>query len=542
MKATWKWGMIVALCGGIAPLQQASAAEITYTKDVAPIINQHCVSCHRPEQVGPMSLMSHKEIRPWAKSIRRHVSEKTMPPWHATEYKTGFSNDRSLSQQQIDTIITWIDSGMKKGDPADLPPVPKFADGEWKLGIPDLIISLPEVTIAADGPDVFKDLSAKMDLKEDRWLTAIEVLPSNNSVAHHVIAYQTQGGVFQENLMGGWLGVWAAGLEPLAFPKGTGRLVKKGHGVIGDMHYHPTEFKGVDQTRFGLYFADSPDDIEKELVNVWIMNVGFRIPAGAGNHEVRAEKLFSQSGKITAFFPHMHYRGKDFSYTAVYPDGKEELLLLVEKYDFNWQTNYLLKEPISIPAGTVVKCVAHYDNSTDNKDNPDPTIDITFGNESYDEMMIGFLDFIVDEGIRPESPEVIKARIIKETMIAHPYDTYSVYFRNPKDLSVVYLPRDGQDGFVLIGIGPGLDKSPIEDITWKGNDFTGVVRLTIAEDTTIKGSADPDTGRISAIVPIKFGEDSISIRLKGALSNQYDPEKEQAMLKERKLTRQQKTD
>lgn len=535
MKVVWKWGMMLALCGGFAPFAQASTEEITYSKDVAPIINQYCVSCHRPEQVGPMSLMSHKEIRPWAKSIRRKVSEKTMPPWHATKYKIGFSNDRSLSQEQIDTIITWIDSGMKKGDPADLPPMPEFSDGKWQLGEPDMIVTLPEITIPGDSPDVFEDLLVKLNLKEDRWLTAIEVLPGNTNVVHHVIVYQTRG--FTVDPMGGWLGAWAAGMQPMAFPEGTGRLLRKGHGIIGDMHYHPTEFKEVDQTKFGLYFADSPDDIKKELVNVWIMNAGFRIPAGAKNHEVRSQKLFRQSGSILSFSPHMHYRGKDFNYTAKYPDGTEELLLQVENYDFGWQTIYKLKEPIHIPAGTIVECVAHFDNSTDNKDNPDPTIDITFGTDSYDEMMIGFLDFIVDDGVRPESTEALKARITKETETAHPNDTYSVYFRSPKDPTVLYLPRDGQNGFVLIGIGRDLTESSIENIKWDGDTFSGIVKLAIGASTTIDGTVDPDTGRINATVPISFSDNNFTIRLKGALSSKFDAEKEMAQFKERRRSR-----
>ena len=517
---------------GMSSISHASSEELTYTKDVAPIINNNCVSCHRPDQVGPMSLMNYKEIRPWAKSIKRHVSEKTMPPWHATKYKHPFSNDRSLSEKEINTIVSWIDSGMKKGDPKDLPEMPTFVDGDWKLGEPDMIVTLPEVTIPAGGPDVFEDLPAKLNLEEDRWLTAIEVLPSNTAVAHHVIAYQTRG--FSFDPMGGWLGAWAAGLAPMSFPEGTGRLIKKGHGIIGDMHYHPTEFKEKDQTRLGLHFADSIDDVQKELTNVWVVNFGFRIPAGAKNHEVRSQKLFRQSGKIMAFSPHMHYRGKDFSYTAKYPDGTEELLLLVENYDFNWQTNYILEKPIDIPAGTTIECIAHYDNSADNKVNPDPTIDITFGTESYDEMMIGFLDFIVDEGVRPETDEEIMERITKKATAEYPDDTYSVYFRNPKEPTTLLIPRDGSPGFVLFTFGRDLNECSVDKIIWDGNNFSGEVNLNIGATTTIEGTYDPESKRLEAKVPLKFGDQDFTVRLKGTRINDYDIEKERAMMKNRR--------
>ena len=530
MKSVQTGLLMLTLTLGIFSLAPSSAsAELTYSKDVAPILNQNCVSCHRPEQVGPMSLMTYKEVRPWAKSIRRHVSEKTMPPWHATASKHPFKNDRSLSQEQIDTVVNWIDSGKKEGDPADLPEMPTFVDGVWKLGEPDIILTLPEVTVPGGGPDIFEDLLVKLNLEEDRWLTAIEVLPGNTNIAHHVIAYQTQG--FSFDPMGGWLGAWAAGLEPMAFPEGTGRLIKKGHGIIGDMHYHPTEVKEVDQTRLGLHFADDPADIKKELANIWVVNFGFRIPAGANNHEVRSSKLFRQSGKIMAFSPHMHYRGKDFNYTAKYPDGTEELLLQVDNYDFNWQTNYLLEEPIHIPAGTTIECVAHFDNSTENKENPDPTIDITFGTESYDEMMIGFLDFIVDEGVRPESDDDLKARLGNEAEAKFPTDTYSVFFRSPKDPTTLLVPRDGQDGFVLFSFGRDVNECSISDIKWAGNDFSGTVNLQIGANTTITGSYDPETKRINAKVPLQFGDQDFTVPLRGTLRSKYDVAKEQENFK-----------
>ncbi|MFP6585061.1 MAG: cytochrome c, partial [Candidatus Hydrogenedentota bacterium] len=439
--------MGIALAGTLSATSGTFAEPLTYTKDVAPILNKACVTCHRPGQVGPMSLMSYKEVRPWAKSIRKQVAERSMPPWHATESKVGFTNDRSLTDEEIATITEWIDTGVNRGKRSDMPKPTKFPkSGTWQLGDPDLVVNLPEVEVPGGGPDVFKNLPGIVNLKEEKWMTAIEILPSNTKVAHHVIAFQSRG--FNPDPVGGWLGAWASGTDPMMFPKGTGRVMKTGHSIIGNMHYHPTETDEVDQTRIGLHFATKEDGIEKELTNMWVMNSGFKIPAGDANHEVISSMLFRQDGKIMAFAPHMHYRGKDFRYTATYPDGTQELLLSVDNYDFNWQTNYLLETPIDIPAGTTVECVAHFDNSVDNPVNPDPTRDITFGNESYDEMMIGFLDFIVDDGIRPMSREEYKAIVMDETIAMDADNTYSVYFRDPGRPTVIYLPKSGEGAFV----------------------------------------------------------------------------------------------
>lgn len=525
--------LVAATLGATMTLSTgASAAKPTYTKDIAPILNENCVTCHRPGQTGPMSLMSYKEVRPWAKSIRKQVSEKSMPPWHVSESIVPMKNDRSLTPEEIDTIIAWIDSGVAMGDPNELPPVPTFTDAEWQLGEPDFVAVLPEVTVPGGGPDVFKDLGGKVNLDEDRWMTAIEILPSNPAVAHHVIAFQIRG--FDPDPVGGWLGAWASGTDPMVFPEGTGRVMKKGHSIIGNMHYHPTETDQTDQTRIGLHFADNDADINKELTNLWVMNTSFKIPAGDPYHEVRASETFLQSGKIMAFQPHMHYRGKDISYIANYPDGTSETLLAVNNYDFNWQTDYNVAEPISIPAGTRVDVIAHFDNSPENEFNPDPTRDITFGNESYDEMMIGFMDFIVDEGVRPMSRQEVKDLVAKETSEQFPADTYSVYFNDPEFPTVMYLPRDGKDAFVFLGVNNTQKRCAINDIQWTGDEFTAVVDLGDVKPALFKGSIDPKTQRVDTMLIIPADEEDIAegrtedfeLTLKGPLTVNWDLSKE----------------
>ncbi len=514
------WGL--ALGAAIIVSAGASAESITYTKDIAPILNENCVECHRPGQIAPMSLLSYKEVRPWVKSIRKNVADKQMPPWHASHSKVGLANDRSLSQEEIDTIVAWADKGAPRGKRSDLPALPEFSDGDWKLGEPDLIVTLPEVKIQGDGRDIFKNLPGKVNLKEDRWVKAIEILPGNAKVVHHVIAFQIQG--FGVDPIGGWMGAWAAGTEPMVFPEKTGRIMKKGHSLIADMHYHPNGEDAVDVTRIGLHFADAKD-VEKELTNLWVMNTGFEIPAGAANHEVRAQYSFQQDGKILGFAPHMHYRGKDFSYTATYPDGTSEVLLAVNNYDFNWQTNYVLEEPIAIPEGTIVEAVAHYDNSTGNPANPDPTKDITFGDESYDEMMIGFIDYVVDDGISPMTRAELKEKWTKELAAQYPEDTYSVYFQNPKRPTVIYLPVGGE-GIISLGVNNNQAKCLIRDVTWNGTDFEGTCDFTDGESAPISGSIDRENGRIEIQLMVTNDGEEQTIPLRGALSTSYDPSKE----------------
>lgn len=376
-----------------------SADQATYSKDVAPILNENCVSCHRPGEIAPMSLMTYKEVRPWARSVAREVYERRMPPWHADPEFGEFKNARGLTQDEIDTIVRWSHEGAVQGSRADLPDSPTFPEVDWKLGEPDYVVKLPSMTIPADGPDRFYDLEAPTNLPEDSWVTAVEIKPGNRSVVHHVILWQGK-----KNQQDGWIGAWGAGAEPMRFRKGTGRLVKRGVPMIGDMHYHPAGVEAIDSTEIGLHVADSPSDIKAPLSNLWVINVAFAIPPGAANHEVRASHTFEKDTQLISLMPHMHYRGKDFTYTLAYPDGRRETLLRVGNYDFNWQTEYQLKDPIRVPAGTTVECVAHFDNSSENYDNPDPYKTVYFGNESYDEMMIGFIDHVeVDVELPSES-------------------------------------------------------------------------------------------------------------------------------------------
>ena len=455
-----------------SPLRAATAdAGPTYSRDVAPILAESCVSCHRPNQIGPMSLLTYDEARPWAKAIARNVEDRMMPPWHADPSVGRFANDRSLEPAEIDTIVGWVKNGAPEGDPSALPPPPSLPDSKWTLGEPDLVVELEQVQVPGGNQDIFPKLIGRVMLPEDRWLQAIEILPGNRKVVHHVIAFQVKG-FGEPDPQGGWLGAWAAGTDPMVFPAGTGRLLEKGANILADMHYHPTETDEIDTTRIGLHFADA--DVSKELVNIWVQNDEFEIPAGAKQHEVVSTYRFWQSGRIMGLIPHMHYRGSDFKFTATYADGRQEVLLNVPRWDFNWQTSYQLAEPITVPAGTRVECVAHYDNSADNPVNPDPNKNVKFGLESYDEMMIGFIDFIVDEGVRPKQPQEIRTDVLHQLGRAHPGDVYAVHAGRPEFTAPLHLPRQGDGVFYIIFDGQ-LHDARVHDIRWDGSSFEAKV-------------------------------------------------------------------
>jgi mono/diheme cytochrome c family protein len=392
----------VALTGIVAfaaATNETGASGVTFTKDIAPIIFNHCAECHRPGEIAPMSLMTYQETRPWAKSIRERVVERSMPPWTADPRYGHWANDARLSDQQIQTIVAWVNAGAPKGDDRDLPPAPKFTDG-WTIGQPDAVVEMQEeYTVPADGTVPYLYFSMPTGFTEDKWVQAIEIRPGNRSVVHHVIAYSQEAGVKDTNPGGeGELRrgrTHLGGITPnktgIVYGPGTARLIKKGSNIVFQMHYTTNGQVTKDRTRIGFVFAKEPG--KKMLITGNAIDTRFVIPAGAPNHEVKASKTFNEDVLITSFMPHMHVRGKDFTYTAVYPDGRSEILLSVPKYDFNWQLTYIPKTPILLPKGSRLDCVAHFDNSEKNKYNPDPTKAVRWGDQTWEEMMIGWFTY-----------------------------------------------------------------------------------------------------------------------------------------------------
>jgi len=453
----------------------AQAAAPTYSKDVAPILYEKCTQCHHAGGGAPMSLMSFQEVRPWGKSILKQVSDGTMPPWHAKPDHGAFKNDRSLSSAQKETVINWVNQGMKQGNKKDAPTAPAYEEGEWELGTPDQIITYDTVNLKAGGQDRFFDLVEEAGIDEDKWLTAVEIRPSNKLVAHHVILYQQEAGSDGQD-PDGWLGAWAAGAEPMVFPAKTGRILKKGSKVVADMHYHPAETPESDTLTIGLHFADAPEMIEKELINLWIVNQNINIPAGKQHHQLESTFTFQHDSHIMGFLPHMHYRGREFTYNATYPDGTQETLLEVANYDFSWQTNYVLEEPKAMPKGTRIDCIAVYDNSANNPHNPDPERNVTWGDESYDEMMIGFIDYVVDDGIRPPNAEDTVAAQLADWKNLHPDETYTTTFMGQYP-GVLHMAPGSNSATWLIALLGEARQANIEDIIWTGDSFEGTTEL-----------------------------------------------------------------
>lgn len=484
-------------------LASANAIEKpTFSKDVAPILFENCTSCHQPGQSAPMSLLSYREVRPWAKSILKNVQERTMPPWHASPEFGHFANDRSLSQDEIDTITNWVNQGTQRGDASDLPSMPTLQSGDWKLGEPDLVVSYKEVSLPGGGPDQFFDLYAKTDMDEDKWLSGVEMKPSNPLVAHHVILFQMEPGKGQSP--SGWLGAWAAGTDPMVFSEGTGRVLKKGASIVADMHYHPAETPQKDTLSVGLHFADDPDSVEKEVINLWIAQQGIDIAPGESDYRMNSSYTFKQDSHVLALLPHMHYRGRQFTYTATYPDGNEETLLHVPDYNFAWQTVYTLEEPKAMPAGTRIDVNAIYDNSDKNPYNPDPTARVMDGDESFDEMMIGFVDYIVDDGVRPPDPATLLAKVAEGFKRTDADATYTINIAGQIP-TVLYLPAGGTSAEWHGSVMGDLREFDINKVTWNGNDFIIDSEIPGFGEFMVEGTIDPANGTIKG--KIDSGED-----------------------------------
>ena len=374
----------------------------TFSKDVAQILFKNCASCHRPGDIAPMSLLTYENARPWAKAIREKVATGNMPPWHATQPHGTFENDRRLSDKDKDTVIRWADSGAPKGDPKDLPPAPKFADG-WEIGTPDTIISIPkEFEVKESGAISYQFFEAPTNFTEDKWIQAIEVRPGARSVVHHVLVFCREPGERRtpaftqvvpdlgaigrngEGMPGSLFATNAPGTNAMTFKPGTAMRVKAGSVLSFQIHYTANGTVTKDRTSVGMIFAKRPP--QQEIRNSAFVNPFFVIPAGANNQAVEAAIQFSEDSLIWALFPHTHLRGKSWEYRLVYPDGRKEIVLSVPSYDFNWQTYYVFSKPLVVSKGTRLEATAHYDNSAANKWNPDPKVAVRWGPQTWEEM------------------------------------------------------------------------------------------------------------------------------------------------------------
>jgi hypothetical protein len=393
----------------------AAAQTPTFTKDVAPILDRNCVICHRTGDIAPMALTSYEEARPWAKSIKAQIATGKMPPWHATEPRGTFSNDRRLTDKEKETQVAWVDHGAAKGDPKDLPPPPKFAAG-WEIGKPDVVLRMEEpFEVPASGTIRYQYVPIPTNFTEDKWVQAIEVRPGVRSVVHHVLvfcrepddtlahppftpvvpkvpAFGSNGG---EKNPGVLIATTAPGTNGMTFPEGTALRIKAGSVLTFQIHYTANGKPTEDTSSVAMIFAKTPP--RQVMRTSAFMNPLFTLPPGDPDKEVDSAIEFTQDSHIYAIFPHTHLRGKDWSYQVVYPDGRKEQILSVPHYDFNWQTYYTFTKPLALPKGSRLEAIAHYDNSENNPSNPDPKAAVHWGEQTWQEMQYTGLTFTVDE-------------------------------------------------------------------------------------------------------------------------------------------------
>ena len=394
-------------------MDQASDASppvgpVTYSADVAPIVQEKCQACHRPGQAGPFSLQTYSQARRRAAMIREVVDGRWMPPWHADPSFGRFANDRSLSPRERSILLAWVDQGAPEGDPHSLPPPRSFPEG-WTIGTPDAILEMEEVyTVQAEGTLPYQHFRIPSRFNEDRWVQAAEVRPGDRSVVHHILVrvmpHRSSGSEARSSEP--YFGIYLVGDIPSVFPPGIGRKIPAGSDFHFEVHYTPIGQARPDRSAIGLVFSKTPP--AHQAISKGIKNDRFGIPPGAKHHPVESSFTFEHDSHLLSLTPHMHLRGKDFRYTAVYPDGRTETLLFVPSYDFAWQSIYRLEEPKPMPGGTRIDCLAHYDNSADNPANPDPTKPVHWGEQTDDEMLVGYIDYYIDDPV-PASSIAIKS-------------------------------------------------------------------------------------------------------------------------------------
>ncbi len=394
----------LAVAAGAAADETASR-QVTFTKDVLPILQENCQDCHRPSgknmsgMVAPMSFMSYEEVRPWAKAIARVVADKKMPPWHASDAQHGiYKNERTLSQEEIDTLAAWVAQNAPRGNPQDAPEPIKFQEG-WYMGEPDLIVKFPEPFFVKDEiVDLYQDISVEMTaemIPEDKWIKKMEFAPGSE-VVHHIIAYASKKGDEGQMMRRVHLGGLAPGTDPADYPEGYGKLLPVDSVITFQMHYHKESGPGTgrfDDSVMALKFHDKP--VEHQVTTSPIAHGNFEIPPFHPNWKVGGARTFEEDIDLLALMPHTHLRGSYAKYTAFYPDGTTEILLEVPQYDFNWQTNYSFKDIKKIPAGTRVEWEVHYNNSQERGEMNgfNPAEAVRFGQPTTDEMDLGWMSY-----------------------------------------------------------------------------------------------------------------------------------------------------
>ncbi len=362
-------------------------AQISYADEVGPILVENCAACHRPGGIGPFAFSDYNMVRGFAPMIREVVRTQRMPPWHADPHYGTFENDRALSVEDRQKLVHWIEAGAPRGEGPDPLAIAMQKEWpQWELGEPDLIVELPSYDIPATG--VIDYLTPRLDnpLDEDAWVRAVDFIPGDRTVLHHIIATVAETDQ-QRRSLGSGLAGYVPGGGPNIYPEDTGVKLRKDAQFVLQMHYTTSGKATSDTTLMGIYFADEPP--KHELRSVTLLNPRLSIPAYAREHTEYARRTFERDVLIYSLLPHSHFRGRASDFRAIYPDGSEEVLLSVPNYDFNWQHTYVLEEPKRLPAGTTLVHSTTWDNSPENRANPDPSRTVPWGQQSWDEMLFG---------------------------------------------------------------------------------------------------------------------------------------------------------
>jgi hypothetical protein len=383
--------------GACAPA--AFGADPTFYRDVLPVLQGRCQQCHRPGQIGPMPLMTYRDARPYAKAIRAAVLSRKMPPWFADPCCGKFANDRSLSAAEIQTLAAWAQTGAAEGAPSDAPPA-KTWPHDGNLASPDAVLGMPHAfEVPARGAVDYQRFVVPTGFDGDRWVQAVEVRPGAPQVVHHVVVYIREPGEtwLEGPVTADMLAVYAPGSTPQAWPEGMAKLVKKGSDLVIEIHYTPNGRAARDQTRVAMVFAKAPP--AKRVISLQMADLNLDIPPGDANYRASVWGTLPNDALLLGFFPHMHLRGKAFEYDRILDDGRPEPLLRVSHYNFHWQMFCQLARPIPLKQGTRLTITAWYDNSANNPLNPDPSAEVGWGEQSWQEMMVGFFDLAVDPSI-----------------------------------------------------------------------------------------------------------------------------------------------
>ena len=403
---------------GVFSLQAADvpapkpAGEVTFNRDVLPILQEHCQTCHRPGEVGPMALLTYEGTRPWAKAMKAAVLARKMPPWFADPKYGHFANDRSLTEAEIAIIGKWADPGALEGDAKDKPAPIEWVDG-WNIPKPDLIVEMPnEIDVPAKGTVEYTYIIVPTGFTKDTWVEQMEMRPGNRAVVHHANIYIRRpnspwlrqypiGVAFvpeeqktsssagaplaDENVAG-----YTPGKQTVVLSPGKAKLIPAGSDIVFQIHYTANGTATKDRTKFGMVLAKEQPDMR--VARIYAANNTLVIPPGAADYKVEVSATLQEETTLVSLKPHVHLRGKSMEFRAVYPNGEKEILLNVPNYDFNWQQEFILSEPKTLPKGTRLEMSCSFDNSPNNKFNPDPAKEVRWGDQSWEEMAIAYFE------------------------------------------------------------------------------------------------------------------------------------------------------